>query len=272
MSHYETLGVAKDATPEEIKSAFRNLAKKHHPDLGGDEAEFKKINEAYDTLSDPEKKSHYDYTQSGQGHRNFEFHFGTGNNPFEDIFNTFFNDGQRPRQRINRNKNLRIVVPVPFLETLEEHKKVIQVALSNGEENLEIRVPSGVEDGAHMTLQGKGDNAFPDVPRGNLEIVIRIIPHEKFYRDGIDIVTAKSIDCFQAMLGTELELDTPQSKKIMLKVPPGTQSGAVFGVTDMGFTNYRNTKGKLLVRINVSIPKNLTDKQKDLISQAANNP
>jgi curved DNA-binding protein len=265
MSHYETLGVAKTATPEEIKIAFRKLAKQHHPDTGGDISEFQKINEAYEVLSDPEKKSNYDYKLNLKNNSvhidnfNFDFIFEAS-----DIFNNF-------RERaVQRNNNIRVILEIPFLETLEEHTKVVNINLTHGVENLEIKIPSAIENGAVLTLRGRGDNAHSNIPRGNLEIITKIIPHENFYRQGMDVVTTIKVDCFTAMIGGIVELLTPQGKNIELKIPAGTQHNQIFGITDLGFKNVRNIRGKLLIKIEITIPKDLSDTQKDLIKQARN--
>jgi DnaJ-class molecular chaperone len=108
------------------------------------------------------------------------------------------------------------------------------------------------------------------MPRGNLEIIIKVIPHENFYRQGFDVVTTATVDCFTAMIGGNVELQTPQGKSIELRIPAGTQHGQIFGITDLGFKNVRNVRGKLLIKIAIAIPTNLNEQQKDLIKQAQN--
>ena len=273
MNHYETLGVAKTATPEEIKSAYRKLAKAHHPDLGGDTAKFQEITEAYETLSDPQKRAYYDH-QGSRPHPGAQAHPG---NPFENdfVFNHVFHDifGDQfahvfTQQRVQRNRNLRIVLEMDLLETLEEQIKIFDIRLSNGKEGMEVKIPAGIGDGQVISIKGKGDNEFPNVPRGNLEIAVKVRPHDRFQRQDNNILCDMTIDCFEAILGTDVELDCPSGKRISLRIPAGTQHGTVFGITDEGFPTYpKFTRGKLLVRINTLIPKNLTPDQIILVKE-----
>lgn len=268
MNYYQILGVDKTAGPDEIKSAFRKLAKQHHPDLGGDSKKFQEINQAYEVLGDPQKKQEYDFRLNYGNYNQNPFR----SNPFEsneinieNIFDVFFNID---RARHARNKNIRISIEIPFLETLNDQVKIIDFNLSNGTETLEIKIPAGVENNNILTVNGKGDNAITNIPRGNLEIIIKVIPHEKYVRVNDDIITDITIDCFQAMLGADKVIDTPNGKKINLKIPAGTQNNTVFGITDLGFpSRARNVRGKFLVRINVLIPQNLTKKQLELLNQ-----
>lgn len=274
MNHYETLGVAKTATPEEIKSAYRKLAKTHHPDLGGDTAKFQEITEAYETLSDPQKRAYYDH-QGSRPHPGAQAHPG---NPFENDFvfehvmhNVFgdqfahiFTSQARPRA----NRNLRIGLDMDLLQTLEEQIKIFELRLSNGTETIELRIPAGIQSGQIISLRGRGDNEHTNLPRGNLEVVVNVRPHPRFQRQDENILTDVTIDCFDAILGTNVQLDTPSGKRIEITVPPGTQHGTIFGIADEGFpTQPRFNRGKLLVRICVLIPKNLTVDQLNLIRQ-----
>jgi curved DNA-binding protein len=275
-NHYETLGVAKTATPEELKSAFRKLAKQHHPDLGGDAAKFQQINEAYETLSDPQKRAHYDHVSTRPQQDPFggdpdPFGFGFAYNPMNEAFTQHFNfvfrngEGAQMNRQL-RNKNLRISLEMGLLDTLEEQHKVFDIRLSNGTDHLDIKIPAGVADGNVLSIKGKGDNEHANVPRGNLEIAIKVLPHPIFTRQGDNISMDMTIDCFEAILGKDVEIDCPSGKRISLRIPAGTQNGTVFGVSDEGFpSSPRFNRGRLLIRVNVRVPQNLTPEQLVLV-------
>lgn len=279
MTHYATLGVADSATPEEIKSAYRKLAKQHHPDLGGDVAKFQQISEAYETLADADKRAHYNHQlrnpqpQFNQGFPGGFHHgaFHAGNqdifNDINDHFSQMFGFNFRHAQQAQRNRNIRIQIELDFLETLNLCQKTIEFNVTNGSERITFDLPAGVSDQTVLQLAGKGDNAIPNVPRGALEIVIRVKPHPKFIRLDDHIMTEITVDCFQAILGTEIDITTPRNKQIRLNIPAGTQHGTQFGITDEGFTRSNNTIGKLIVKINVLIPSALTTDQLNLIKE-----
>lgn len=275
MSHYETLGVAETATPDEIKSAFRRMAKQHHPDLGGDAEKFQSINEAYETLSNADKRAHYDYTQKNPQPQfrqspGFEFNFGGGNpdifndinSHFSEMFGFQFRHAQTPR-----NRNIRVQIDLNFLETLEPIQKTINYNISHGDETITLELPPGVQDNTILQISGRGDNSNQAVPRGNLEVVVKIKPHPKFTRVDDHVLTEVTVNCFEAILGLELDLETPRGKHIKLNIPPGTQSGTQFGITDEGFTRSNRTIGKFIVRVNVKVPTALTKEQLNLVQQ-----
>jgi curved DNA-binding protein len=278
MTHYETLGVANSATPEEIKSAYRKLAKTHHPDLGGDVTRFQEISEAYETLSDADKRAHYDHQlrnpqpQFHQAPGGFNFHHNFNGDPhdmfkhvneeFSQMFGFQFRHQQTPR-----NRNIRIQLELSFLETLDPCQKTIEYNLNTGQETITLDLPAGIADNTVLQIAGRGDNSNPAVPRGALEVIVRIKSHPRFVKLDEHVFTEITIDCFQAILGMNIEIDTPRGKKISLRIPPGTQSGTQFGITDEGFVRQNRTLGKFIIKVNVLIPTALTKEQLDLIQQ-----
>jgi len=279
MNHYETLGVSQTATPEELKSAFRKLAKQHHPDVGGDVAKFQAINEAYNTLSDPNSRAHYDhtlrnpqpqfqhnpYTQRGPSPFEFHFNFGGGPDPMSAFHDQFFSQfGFQTRQQ-PRNRNLRIQIDIPFLETLNPQNKVIEFKTTNNTERLNLEIPAGVEDGFVFQVVGRGDDANPGIPRGNLDVQIRVHRHERFVRNNENIMEDITIDAFQAMTGCKIPVNLPSGKTIEINIPAGTQHQSQFGITDEGFPRQNGTRGKYIARINVKIPSILTAEQLNLV-------
>jgi curved DNA-binding protein len=276
MTHYDTLGVNQGASQDEIKAAFRKLAREHHPDRGGDEAKFKQVNEAYNTLNDQQSRAQYDNQMRGNpfggggfpGGGNpfeFQFHMG-GGHPFDMHDHIFQQFGFNVRQQA-RNRNLRVEIEVDFLSTLNAQQKVIQYNTSQNTETMQLDIPAGVEHGSMFTVNGRGDNANPSIPRGNLEVIIRVKPHERFQRSGENVLEDVTIDSFQAILGHVLPLTTPRGKHIELNIPRGTQHGAQFAVTDEGFPRQNGTTGKYIIRVSVLVPTALTAEQLDLVQQ-----
>lgn len=285
MNHYETLGVAQNATQDQIKSAFRKLAKQHHPDVGGDQSKFQQISDAYNTLSDTESRAHYDYQlknpqpqfhhHGGGPFRNsqqgnpFEFHFnfGGGPDPFANLHEQFFNQfGFQTRQQ-PRNRNLRIVVNLNFLDTLHSQTKVIEFKTTNNTDRLQIEIPAGVENGYVFQVVGRGDDANPGIARGNLDVEIRVQQHERFVRSAENITEDLTIDAFQAILGCNLPINLPSGKIIELHIPRGVQNGSQFGITDEGFPRHNGTRGKYIAKINIKIPTILTNEQLNLVKE-----
>lgn len=277
-THYETLGVAENATPEELKSAFRRLAKQHHPDMGGDVVKFQQINEAYNTLSDANSRAHYDHTLRNpqpqfhqQAYRQagnpFEFHFNFngGPDPMAAFHDQFFSQfGFQTRQQ-PRNRNLRVVLDLNFLETLNPQVKIIEFNTSNNKDKIQIEIPVGVEDGYVFQVVGRGDDANLGIPRGNLEVQIRVHRHERFIKNNENIMEDITIDAFQAMTGCNVPVLLPSGKTIELHIPAGTQHQSQFGITDEGFPRQNGARGKYIARINIKIPTILTTDQINLI-------
>ena len=278
MTHYDTLGVGPNANQEEIKQAFRKLAREYHPDRGGDENKFKQINEAYNTLNDQNSRAQYDQQMRGGfnpfqqggfpgGGSPFEFHFNMGGgNPFDIHDHIFQQFGFNTRQAA-RNRNLRVEIELDFLSTLRHQQKVVQYNTSQGKETLQLDIPAGVEHGSMFTVNGRGDNGNPAIPRGNLEVIIRVKPHDRFQRMNENIYEDVTIDCFQAITGHVMTLTTPTGRRIELNIPKGTQHGAQFAVTDEGFPRNNGTTGKYIIRVGVLVPTALTAEQLNLVRE-----
>lgn len=277
MSHYQTLGVAENATQEELKSAFRNLAKQHHPDMGGDVTKFQQINEAYNTLNDPNSRAHYDHTRRNPQHnhnpyaqaqhREFHFNFGGGPDPMSAFHEQFFSQfGFNVRQPA-RNRNIRVGIDLDFLDTISPQTKVIEFKTTNSTDTLQLEIPAGIENGSVFTVAGRGDDANTAIPRGNLEVQINVRGHARFLRHAENIIEELTIDCFQAIMGCTIPIILPSGKIIELNIPVGTQHQSQFGVTDEGFPRSNGTRGKYIAKINILIPSALTARQLELINE-----
>jgi len=225
--YYSALGINRSASPEEIKRAYRSMAMKHHPDRGGDESKFKQINEAYEILSDPDKKQMVDMgvdpKAQQQGHGGFqqgpfEFHFGSGN--FEDVFSQFgFGFGGRRRQQ-QRNKTFNINVEVALEEVLTGKDISAEVAVPGGSrKTINISIPPGIQSGQQIRYQGLGDSSIAGVPPGDLIVNVHVRHHPVFRREGINVIVEKRISAWDAMLGVKTRISTLDGKNLEITSP-----------------------------------------------------
>lgn len=272
MNYYNTLGIQQTASEDEIKTAYRKMAMKHHPDRGGNEQKFKQIEEAYRILSDPEKRRMVDmgmdpHSQQYGGFNQgpFEFHFGSDN--LHDIFGAFgFGRPQR------RNKSLSVSVGITLEDVLTGKELSAEIAAPGGKKKLvNISIPPGVEDGQQIKYKGMGDHSMTDVPPGDLIVNVRVHQHPVFQREGDMLMVKKVISVWDAMLGTSLTITTIDNKTLTISVPPGTQPDTILSCKGEGITNIRSRqRGNLLIKIQIDIPKNLDQSTIDAIKQIKN--
>lgn len=264
MDYYQILGVNRSATPDEIKKAYRRLAAQHHPDRGGDTAKFQEIQGAYDVLGDAKKKEQYDnpapqgFQQFGGFPPGFEDLFRGG--PFGDIF------GRRPQ----RNRSLNLQTTITLEDAFTGKDIITDVQLPSGRtQTIEIKIPPGVKQGMTLRLSGVGDDSISGVPRGDINLTINILPHSRFQRENDDLITEYSINCFEAILGKQIEIESIDRKLLSVNIPPGMQHGKLISLQGYGMPNVNNRlmKGRMLISINIVIPTTLTDEQKNLVRQ-----
>ena len=270
MNYYDTLGVTKDASPDEIKKAYRKLASKHHPDKGGDTKQFQDVQVAYETLSDPVKKSEYDHIQAGGGRREFRFSQGNmdpsdvfGADIFEHLRRQFGMGGNGARhQRPPTNRDVRVGIQVKLVDTLEEQEKIIKVNLpGKSTEEIKIKIPRGIYHGAQIRYPGLGDNSIATAPRGDLYIQFLIEPDPNFEQIGLDLLTTLHVSCIEAMTGCEKEVTGLDGKKFNIVVPAGSQYGSKFGINEQGLYSTDAKRGRLIVVLDIYIPTLLTPEQ-----------
>lgn len=247
---------------------------KHHPDRGGDQTEFQKIQEAYATLGDPQKRQEYDNPRP-QGFQQY------GGMPpgFEDMFRGFGNGGgfqnfhdlfgfRQPRSARNRDLNLDTEIT---LEDAYNGKTIMaQVQLPSGRDQvLEIKVPPGIKTGQRLRLSGLGDDSNQAVPRGDIYVGIYIVPHSTFTREGDDLYTTVNISVWDAMLGTTCKIKTLDNKELEISIPPGTQPLANLRLSGYGMPSVHDNrfKGNIMLTVNIKIPTFLSDEEKNLIKQ-----
>lgn len=277
--YYEVLGVQKGASADELKKAFRRAAIEHHPDKGGDEAKFKEVNEAYEVLSNPEKRQRYDqFGHAGVGgaaggpggnpfggfqgqNINFDFSDLGG---FGDLFNSFFGGAQRQR----RGRDLQTIVELSFEEAVfgtEKEVKLSHRSANVKDGNLKLRIPAGVDDGSTIRLREHGEN-IPDGPPGDLYVQIRVRPHKMFTREGSLILSAVHVNMIDAALGTEIDVQTVDGT-VRMKVPAGTQSGTDFKLSGHGVPLQNDKRGAHIVTVLVDTPTKLNKKQQELLEE-----
>lgn len=257
MDHYQTLGVAKTATPEEIKKAYRKLASKHHPDKGGDTAMFQKIEEAYRIVGDAEKRQAYDnpspfgqhpgggWQQAGNP-GNFNFNFNGAD--FNDIFGQMFG-GQRPHPHQTRQQVYRTSIEIELQQAYTGGEHHIQLQTPTGIKNIKIDIPSGAENGSQVRINEVIDNA-------TLMVEFRIRKHLTFDRIGNDLISNHPISVLDLIVGTKFEFTTLSGKTLEVTVKPRTQPHIQLKLSGHGMPIYGhpNVYGDQIILLKPFIP------------------
>jgi len=280
MDYYSTLGLKRGASDAEIKKAYRSMAMKHHPDRGGDEKKFKEVSQAYEFLSDPQKKQIIDmggdpngqpggFHHHGQGSNPFEFHFNQGN--FDDIFSNFgFGFNQR---QMRRNKSLSINVEITLEDVLtgKDINADVGIPGMGRTKVINITIPPGIDAGQQIRYEGMGDDSIPGVPPGDLLVNVFVRPHATYRREGDSIVVEKTISVWDALVGSSVSVKTLDGKDLDITIPPGTQPETVMSCRGEGLPSMRTRqRGNLLIKIKVLIPRNLTPEQTAKVNELKN--
>jgi curved DNA-binding protein len=293
-SYYEILGIPKGSSKDVIKDAYRKLAMQYHPDRNkspGAEEKFKEISEAYAVLSDDEKRKQFDNLGStgfDQRYSREDIFRGADfdsifrdmgvSSGFGDLFSVFF-DGQDfvERKRAIRGRDLGYEVYITLEEATRGVEKEIEVpriersqkGLIKRERKITVKIPVGISEGYQLRLEGQGDAAQDGGPSGDLYIMIHMMPHQYFKRDGDDLLYNLYISFPQATLGAEVTIPAIEGKA-GLKIHPGTQPGQILRVRDRGMPRMgRVGRGDLRVRVNVVVPKKITQRQNTLLEELA---
>jgi DnaJ-class molecular chaperone len=260
MDLYNILGVARNASPEEIKKSYKRLSMKHHPDRGGNNDDFIKVQQAYEVLSNSDKRNAYDHPQQAnpfggqqQGQNPFA---GT---PFEHHFQHGF--GQQQQRQTPRNRDINVQADIELAEVLTGKNLIIQYQLQTGKmETVTVDVPAGAKHGDTIQYEGLGDNGHPRYPRGNLLVRIKVKKTKHWERDSDNLITKKDVNVFDLLLGCVILVTTLENKKLELKVPQGTNPGQTFNIPGYGLPNMQTGKrGNMYITIGIDIPK-ITDK------------
>jgi curved DNA-binding protein len=305
--YYKILGVDKNAVEKDIKRAFRRLARQCHPDVNPNdpqaEERFKEINEAYEVLSDPEKRGKYDQLgadwqrwqgtggrpgdfdwsrwASGQPGEGVHVRYGTpedledlfgGASPFSDFFSQIFGGmGGRPgtggsqyEMRPRRGQDLEQEVEITLQEAYQGTTRVLQ---KDGQ-RLEVKIPAGARTGTRVRMSGGGGTGAAGGPAGNLYLRVTVLPDPRFERKGDDLHTTVAVDLYTMVLGGEVRVPT-MSGEVVLTIPAGTQNGRSFRLRGKGMPHLRQSgrSGDLYARVEVRLPARLTPRQQQLFEE-----
>lgn len=303
--YYKILGVERGASAEEIKKAFRKMALKYHPDRnpGKKDAEekFKDLNEAYEVLQDPQKRARYDqlgqsYSQwqqaggapggfnwndwaaqsGGMGGRvnveNLDDLFG-GLGGFSDFFQAIFG-GAAPSasgRRTAAGRGMQHAAPVeqPVQISFQEAYHGTQRMLMINERKLEVKIPAGADTGTKVRIAGQGQTG-PDGRKGDIYLVVEVLPDARFERKGSDLTTDFDLDLYTAVLGGEARVDLPAGQ-VVLTIPAGTQPGQPFRMKGQGMPHLRSpeTRGDAFARAKVRLPRTIDAEQRALFEKLA---
>jgi DnaJ-class molecular chaperone len=273
MDYYATLGIQRNASDAEIKKAYRSMAMKYHPDRGGDEKKFKEISQAYEYLSDPQKKQIIDLGgdpnaqqgAGGFGQSPFEFHFNSGN--MNDIFGNF-GFGGFGRQPQRRNRSLNVNVEITLEDVLSGKDFTAEVSIPGKNKMINIQIPPGIEHGQQIRYEGMGDDSIPGLKPGDLLVNIVVREHGRYRREGTSLIIEREVSVWDALLGASIEIQTLDRKTLSMSLPSGTQPDTVMSCKGEGLPNMRTRqRGNLLIRIKVIVPKLINPEQINLIQQ-----
>lgn len=308
--YYDVLGVDRGASEKELKKAYRKLARQYHPDVNpGDkqsEERFKAINEAYEVLSDADKRAQYD--RLGRQYHEWQRMGGQGNVPWEDLmrqagfnggnvhyeqyggpsggFSDFFDmlfgglggfgssGGSRGTSRGRTRASTRAPIHGRDIEhevtiTLEEAYRGTERILNRGDKQLTVRIPPGAKTGTRVRVSGKGEGGYDGGQPGNLYLSVRVADHPQYERQDDDLYREIEVDVYTAVLGGELRVPT-LAGDVRLKIPPGTQSGQKFRLAGRGMPRLRGgSKGDMYVVVQIQVPKDLSEEERKLYERLA---
>jgi curved DNA-binding protein len=249
MDHYSTLGVPRDADQETIKAAFRKLAMKHHPDRGGDSNEFHKINQAYETLSDPDKRAQYDQPQQ---HNPFGggFNFNVNGFDLNDLFGSVFS--QRGFQQHNTKPTYRTRVTVSLVDVYNGAEQVLQLGTPTGMKVINIKIPAGIYNGSTIRYDNMIDGA-------SLIIEFIILPDLRFEREGDDLYSNFPISVLDLITGTKIQFTTIGSTKLDVNIDPCTQPSRQIKIAGHGMPRPDGSRGNQILLLKPFIPANINN-------------
>ena len=255
--YYSTLGVARTATPDEIKKAYRKLASQHHPDKGGDTAKFQEIEEAYRVLSDPDQRAAHDNPRPDFGGFGFRQQ-GAQPFDFDNIFNMF---GAQFNQQQRRPAQARMSLWIQLSDAASGGKRTVSVGSHSGSQIVEIDVPLGVEDGASVM--------YPGLAPGGVDLIVtfRIHPNPKWQREGFNLYTDQKVDIWTLITGGDITVKDILNRELNVAIPPMTQPGQILRCRGRGLPDRSRNPGDMMIRLQAEIPRNIPEDLLALIRQ-----
>jgi len=292
--YYDTLGVSKSASSDEIRQAWKKLARQYHPDVKPDNAQaaekFKQIQEAWGVLGDAQKRAQYDrfghaFQGGGPGggfHRSSE-DSGSVDIDLGDILGNMFGGsvspggagggfgfggGRRARAAPQKGQNIRTEFQIPFLVAVEGGEHELRVTRGGTNETLSIRIPPGVDSGSVIRLAGQGHAGQHGGAHGDLLVSVRPASHPWFRRDGANLTVEVPVTLGEAALGARIEVPTLSDGPVMLTIPPGTSGGTRLRLRGKGVIDQKSgTRGDQYVAVKIEVPTDLSDRAKSLFEE-----
>ena len=239
--HYATLGVARTATPDEIKRAFRRLASQHHPDKGGNTQKFQEIQAAYDTLGDTVKRADYDNPRPQFSGMPGGAHFN-----MNDIFGQMF--GQGFSQQHPRRSHTRMTLWINLRDAATGGHRTVTLGTQAGVQGVDIEIPLGINDGDNVQYEGIGPGGT------DLVVAYRIHPDPNWQRQGLNVITEKKISVWDLILGADLTVTDILGRQLVTTIPQGTQPGTMLRLRAQGLKDRSGGQGDLFVRVQAQLP------------------
>ena len=263
---YDVLGVERGASADEIRRAYRKLARRYHPDVNKDpdaEERFKEMSEAYDVLSDPEKRERYDRFDGAAGGGPEFGGFETGD--LGDLFETFLGGAGLRGGFAERGADHEAVVELSLEEAARGGRR--SMALGDGR-SYDVSIPAGVRHDQRIRLAGEGGQGFGSGPSGDLFLRVRLTPHPRFRLDGRDLHADLPVTPWEAALGAEAAVPTLDGS-VRVRVPAGSSSGRRLRLRGQGFPGPRGGRGDLYATVKIMVPGHLSDRERELFEQLA---
>lgn len=299
MDYYQVLGVSKNASKEEIRKAFKKIARENHPDAKPDDPtaaeKFKKAAEAYDILGDEDKRSKYDQYGENWKHVQDGGGFPGGGSPFrsggpvdvdlrdifggggavdiESLFGGMFGGGggrQRPRQQAQRGQDVKTVIMVPFEIAARGGEHDITLSQNGNVQRVSVKIPAGIESGKSIRLGGQGQPGAHGGPAGDVLVTVNVAPHPFFRREGNNLLVEVPVSISEAALGAKIDVPTIDDGIVTMTLPSGTSSGAKLRLKGKGFKNLKTKAiGDQYIVIKIQVPKELDDRSRELLEEYA---